>query len=126
VNPRTPAPIVRNLTISFLYPPFHAENAAEAEACGRANSGVATALDLPVDGGEWMHLLDEDFGAVMPFTTVTLPEDNIYGLAPGPLSFGGFGYAALIKPLKRGNHTIDFHPEGEGAPPDSHAVITVG
>jgi hypothetical protein len=84
------------------------------------------ALSAPADETNPARTRREDFGAVMPFTTVTLPEHNIYGLAPGPLSFGGFGYAALIKPLKRGTHTIDFHPEGEGAPPDSHAVITVG
>jgi hypothetical protein len=106
-------------------PPFHAENAREAEACGFANRDVATVLDLRVDGGPWMHLKDDRFGAAMSFITVTLPEDNIYGLDPGPLSFGGWGYGALINPLKPGRHTIDFHPEGEGAPPDVHSVITV-
>lgn len=106
-------------------PPFHAENAAEAEACGRANVGVATAADLRVDGGPWMHLLDPAFAAAMPFVTITLPENNLYGLPAGPMSFGGYGYAALIKPLRPGRHTIDFHPEGEGAPPDVHSVITV-
>lgn len=107
--------------------PFHAENAAEAEACGRANSGAATALDLRVDGGPWLHLLDEDFAAVIPWTTVAWPENNVFGLPGGGLiSFGGYGYATLIKPLSVGQHTIDRHSEGEGAPPDDHALITVG
>jgi hypothetical protein len=107
--------------------PFHAENAAEAEACGRANSGAATALDLRVDGGPWLHLLDEEFAAVIPWTTVAWPENNIFGLPGGGLiSFGGYGYGALVNPLRVGRHTIDLHLEGEGAPPDSHAVITVG
>ena len=50
-----------------------------------------------------------------------------FGLPGGGLiSFGGYGYGALVNPLRIGQHTIDFHPEGEGAPPDTHAVITVG
>ncbi len=107
--------------------PFHAENAQQAEACGRANSGVATALDLRVDRGPTLHLLDDDFTAVMPWTTVAWPQDNIYGLpGGGTISFGGFGYAALINPLSRGTHTIDFTPKGEGAPPPTHSVIKVG
>jgi hypothetical protein len=107
--------------------PFFAANAADAEACGRANAGAATALDLSVDGGPVMHLLDDDFSAVMPYTTVPWPEDNIFGLpGGGTISFGGFGYAALVNPLSRGTHTIDFAPQGEGAPPPDHSVITVG
>jgi hypothetical protein len=106
--------------------PFHAENAAEAEACGRANAGVATALDLRVDGGPWLDLLDEDFGAVMPWTTVAWPEENIFGLPGGGLiSFGGYGYVAMVKPLRPGRHTIETHLAGEGAPPDTESVITV-
>jgi hypothetical protein len=108
--------------------PFFADDAATAGACGRANAGVATALDLSVDGGPVLHLLDDDFSAVMPFTTVAFPEDNIFGVpnGDGTISFGGFGYAALINPLSRGTHTIDFVPQGEGAPPPDHGVITVG
>ena len=107
--------------------PFHAESAQEAEACGRANAGVATALDLRVDGGRTLHLLDDDFSAVMPWTTVDWPQDNIYGLpGGGKISFGGFGYVALSNPLSRGTHTIDFTPKGEGAPPPTHSVITIG
>jgi hypothetical protein len=86
-----------------------------------------TALVLRVDDGSWLHLLDEDFAAVIPWTTVAWPENNIFGLPRGGLiSFGGYGYGALVKPLRVGQHTIDLHFEGEGAPPDSHAVITVG
>ena len=107
-------------------PPFHAEDAADAAACGRANSGVATALDLRVDAGPWLHLLDDDFAAAMPWTTVRLPENNIYGLPAGSMSFGGYGYGALIKALRRGRHTLDLHFAGEGAPPDSSSVVTVG
>jgi hypothetical protein len=107
--------------------PFHAESAEEAEACGRANSGVATVLDLRIDDGPWLHLLDDAYAAVIPWTTVPWPENNIFGLpGGGEISFGGYGYGALIKPLSRGTHTIDFHPEGEGAPPPTRSVITIG
>jgi hypothetical protein len=107
--------------------PYHAENAAEAEACGRANAGVAAALDLRVDDGPWLDLLDDDFAAVMPWTTVAWPEENIFDLPGGGLiSFGGYGYVALVKPLRPGRHTIAMHLEGEGAPPDTESVITVG
>jgi hypothetical protein len=107
--------------------PFHAENAKEAEACGRANIGVATGLDLRVDNGPTLHLLDDRFATAMPFTTVDWPEDNIYGLpGGGKISYGGYGFVALIDPLSRGTHTIDFTPSGEGAPPPTHSVITIG
>jgi hypothetical protein len=106
--------------------PFHAENERQATACGRANASVATGLDLSVDGGPVMHLLDDDFATSMPFTTVGWPEDNIYGLpGGGEISYGGYGWVALINPLSKGTHTIDFTPSGEGAPPPAHSVITV-
>ena len=107
--------------------PFHAENAAEAEACGRANAGSVTQLDMRIDGGPWLHLLDDAFGAVMPWTTVPWPEDNIFGLpGGGEISFGGYGYVVLIRPLSRGTHTIDQDFVGEGAPPPNTMTITVG
>jgi len=106
--------------------PFHADNEREATACGKANAGVATGLDLSVDGGPVMHLLDDDFATSMPYTTVPWPEDNIYGLpGGGTISYGGYGWVALIKPLHKGTHTILFTPSGEGAPPPTHSVITV-
>lgn len=107
-------------------PPFHADNEREATACGKANSDVATGLDLSVDGGPVMHLLDDEFATSMPYTTVPWPQDNIYGLpGGGKISYGGYGWVALIKPLKKGAHTIDFTPSGEGAPGPTHSVITV-
>jgi hypothetical protein len=107
--------------------PFHADDAAEAEACGRANVGVVDALDVRIDGGPWLHLLDDRFAAVIPWTTVPWPEDNIYGLpGGGEISFGGYGYAAMIRPLSRGTHTLEQSFEGEGAPPPSSNTITVG
>ena len=97
--------------------PFFADNAADAEASGRANAGAATALDLSVDGGPVMHLLDDDFSAVIPYTTVPWPEDNIFELpGGGTISFGGFGYAALMNPLPRRTHTIDYVPQGRVRP----------
>jgi len=85
-----------------------------------------TGLALSVDGGPVMDLLDDEFTTSMPFTTVPWPEDNIYGLpGGGTISFGGFGWVALIKPLNKGTHTIDFAGSGEGAPPPTHSVITV-
>jgi hypothetical protein len=75
-------------------PPFHADNEAQATECGRENSSVATGLDLSVDGGPVMHLLDDDFATSMPFTTVAWPEDNIYGLPGG----GKISYAATAGP----------------------------
>ena len=79
-----------------------------------------------MDDGAWLDLLDEDFSAVMPWTTVAWPEDNIFGLpGGGQISFGGYGYLTMIKPLRPGRHTLDVHFAGEGAPPDSRSVITV-
>jgi hypothetical protein len=106
--------------------PFHAESAEEAEACGRANAGVATSLRLRVDDGPWLELLDDRYAAVLPWTTVPWPENNIFGLpGGGEISFGGYGLGALLRPLPPGVHTIDFVPEGEGAPPPWHATITI-
>jgi hypothetical protein len=106
-------------------PPFHADTPAEAAACGFAGRTIVQALDLRVDGGPTLHLLDDAFGAFMPYTTVQLPDNNVYGFPAGPMSFGGYGYVALVNPLPVGQHTIDFHPEGEGAPPDVHTDVTV-
>jgi len=106
--------------------PFHADNQHEATACGRESSDVVTGLDLSVDGGPVMHLFDDDFATSMPFTTVAWPQDNIYDLpGGGKISYGGYGWVALIKPLRKGTHTIDFAGSGEGAPPPTHSVITV-
>ena len=74
-----------------------------------------------------MHLLDDDFSAMIPYTTVPLPQENILGVpGGGTISFGGFGYAALIDPLSRGVHTVDYAPQGEGAGPPVRWLITVG
>jgi hypothetical protein len=55
------------------------------------------------------------------------PEDNVYGLpGGGEISFGGYGYGALIRPLSRGTHTLEQRFEGDGAPPPSSNLITVG
>jgi hypothetical protein len=107
--------------------PFHAESAAEAEACGRANVGTVERLDIRVDGGPWLHLLDDAYATAMPWTTVPWPEDNIFGLpGGGEISFGGYGYVALLRPLSRGTHTIEQDFAGEGAPPPNTITITVG
>lgn len=107
-------------------PPFHAENEREAIACAKAASDVVTGLDLSVDGGPDMDLFDDEFATSMPFTTVPWPEDNIYGIpGGGTISYGGYGWVALIKPLKKGRHTVVLTSSGEGAPPPTRSVITV-
>jgi hypothetical protein len=107
-------------------PPFHAENQRQATACAKENSSVLEGLDLSIDGRPGLDLFDDDFTTSMPYTTVAWPEDNIYGLpGGGTISYGGYGWVALIKPLPKGRHTLVLTSSGEGAPPPTRSVITV-
>ena len=105
--------------------PFFAEDAASAEACGRANASTVSQLDIRIDGGPWLHGLDDAFAAAMPWTTVPWPEDNIFGL-PG----GGDLVRRLrlrrsdpAAPARHAHARADF--VGEGAPPPTTDIITV-
>jgi hypothetical protein len=64
------------------------------------------AISIAVDGGEPVDIRNPRFELLSPQRTVQLPEDNLLGVPAGPATFVAHGWAALVKKLRPGDHTI--------------------
>jgi hypothetical protein len=86
-------------------PFFGADEAAQRE-CAIAADEFFVAISIAVDGGEPVDIRNPRFELLSPQRSVVLPEDNLLGVPPGPATFVAHGWAALIKKLRPGEHTI--------------------
>jgi hypothetical protein len=86
-------------------PFFGADEAAQRE-CAIAADEFFVAISIAVDGGEPVDIRNPRFELLSPQRSVVLPEDNLLGVPPGRATFVAHGWAALIKKLRPGEHTI--------------------
>jgi hypothetical protein len=106
--------------------PFHADTPLEAALCGYREARRATEVTLTLDGGEPVSVLDRRFGVFMLPGRVTIPQNPIFGGTPGEIMrYGGYGFAAFIRPLPVGEHTLHTHFQINGQDADFDTAITV-
>jgi hypothetical protein len=106
--------------------PFHADTPLEAALCGLREARKATEATLTLDQGEPVSVLNARFGMFMLPGRVTLPEKPIFGGTPGEvMRYGGYGYAAFIRPLPVGEHSLHIHFKIGGEAADFDTAITV-
>jgi hypothetical protein len=101
-------------------PPFFGADEAAQRECAIAADEFFVAISIAVDGGEPVDIRNPRFELISPQRTVVLPEDNILGVPPGPATFVAHGWAALVKKLRPGEHTITV------VVTDSEGVTTTG
>jgi hypothetical protein len=94
--------------------PFYAVAPKEQRLCARANS-PETGMRLSVDHGPWIDLMQPQFTATTPPTTVHLPVDNIWGIAPRSGTITGYGWHAIIRNLRVGRHVWTAEIDVDGA-----------
>jgi hypothetical protein len=63
-------------------------------------------LDVTIDGTTLSN--PEAYRIDTPPFSVTLPEDNLWGVKQGSTRAAGDGYWLFLKPLPAGRHTIQF------------------
>lgn len=66
-------------------------------------------LEARIDGEVVKHL--EEYRALSEVFDLTFPEDNVYGVRPGITRSVCDGYWLFLKPLRSGQHQIDFKGE---------------
>jgi hypothetical protein len=100
-------------------PFFGADEEAQRE-CAVAVDEFFVAISIAVDGGEPLDIRNPRFELLSPQRSVVLPEDNFLGVPAGPATFVAHGWAALVKKLRPGEHTITV------VVTDSEGVTTTG
>jgi hypothetical protein len=89
-------------------PPFFGADEAEQRACALAfDQEFFVAASITVDDGEPVDVLNSRFEVFSPKRTVELPADNILGVPPQTATFTAHGWAAVVRKLRPGRHTID-------------------
>jgi hypothetical protein len=110
-------------------PPYFGATEEEQRRC-IVDSLRATPFDailVSIDGGPPVNIGVESFLAVSGQGTVDLPDPNILGVPGNPqATFVAAAYAALLRPLPPGNHTIAVTIVGGAfAGPPTRAVVNV-
>ena len=72
---------------------------------GRGDEFFVSAT-ITVDDGPTVDLLSPRFEVISPQRTVQLPPDNFLGVDPQTATFVAHGWAALVRGLRPGQHTI--------------------
>jgi hypothetical protein len=132
-RPATQAPAectVRPGTSVFLFggwvfcdpvelPPFYAVTAREQRRCAvdvlhtHPAFAAVDAILVTVDGRRPVDIKRERYVAVSPQGTAQLPAGNVLGVAAQETTFVTAGYVAMLRPLRRGVHTITVEVVGE-------------
>ncbi len=66
-------------------------------------------LEAHIDGVKITHL--EEYRALSEVFDLTFPEDNVYGVKPGTTRSVCDGYWLFLRPLRSGQHRIEFRGE---------------
>lgn len=88
-------------------PPFFGADEQAQRACALAfDQEFFQSAHLTVDDGEAVDILNPRFELFSPQRTVELPENNFLGVPPQTATFTAHGWAALVRKLRPGEHTI--------------------
>jgi hypothetical protein len=87
--------------------PFFGEDAQAQRECALAfNADYFVSGTITVDDGKAVDVLNARFAVVSPQQTVDLPVDNPLGVPPQTATFVAAGWAAVVRGLTPGEHTI--------------------
>ena len=95
-------PVV-NFTISFAENP-NLKTESDLISHARSNIDDIAKKEVNIDGIKIQNL--DKYRVQSSIFTVTFPENNIYGVDPGPTKGISDGYWVFLKPLIPGNHNI--------------------
>jgi hypothetical protein len=87
-------------------PPFFGGDEAAQRACAVAADEFFVAANITVDNGEPVDFRNPRFELISPQRTVELAADNFLGVPPQTATFVAHGWAALVRKLRLGDHTI--------------------
>jgi hypothetical protein len=77
---------------------------AELRSCAKEDQDQVNSLKLIIDGVSLSNV--SKYRVASPFFNYTLPENNNLGLDPQVTQVVSDGYWIILKPLAKGNHTI--------------------
>ncbi|HEV7978866.1 hypothetical protein, partial [Amycolatopsis sp.] len=86
--------------------PLFPQTEAEQLACAIAGDQAIHEINITVDGGETINIVQPRFEVSSPQRTVQLPPDNVLGAPAGPATVTAHAWAAVIRKLRPGQHTI--------------------
>ena len=86
--------------------PYNFETEPEQLACAVAVDQAIHELNITIDKGETINIVRPRFEVASPQTTVLLPEENQFGVPAGPATFTAHAWAAVIRRLRPGQHTV--------------------
>jgi hypothetical protein len=105
-------------------PPFYAVGQAGQRACAREGDQVVEAARFTLDG-ETTDLRTSRYEVFSRQASVMLPEANIVGVQPQPMTFTAHGWAALVPALSPGEHVLRHDLTIAGETHTSTTVIRV-
>ena len=83
---------------------------------------------VPVDDLDDFRVCRTSLCFNSPIFTVVLPPDNILGVPAGPATSMSDGFYVMLRPLRKGKHSIHFHgfiPAANFAVDVSYAPLTI-
>ncbi len=87
-------------------PPFFGGDEEAQRACAIVADEFFVAARITVDNGKTVEMLNPRFEVISPQQTVELPADNVFGVPPQTATLVAHGWAALVRGLGPGEHTI--------------------
>jgi hypothetical protein len=87
-------------------PPFFGADETAQRECAVAVDEFFVAISIALDGGEPVDIRKPRFELISPQRAVVLPENNFLGVPAGPATIVAHAWAALVKKLRPGQHTV--------------------
>jgi hypothetical protein len=87
-------------------PPYYGKTEAEQLACAIESDRAIEAIEVAVDGRRAVDIVRRRFEVASPQRAVQLPAGNNLGVPAGPATFTAHGWAAMIRGLRPGLHTV--------------------
>jgi hypothetical protein len=123
--------VVANECSTLEPPPFFGSNEAELRACASAGfedvfgEAAGATYSVTIDGRSVKDL--PGYRSISPLFSITLPDDNIYGLPPGTGDSVSDGVFVMLEPLSVGTHRLEMHFDlpAFGGPSDENYTLIV-
>lgn len=87
-------------------PPFFAVGRVAQRVCARELNTAILSIGLAVDGNDPVEIIRPTFAVSPPQRRVVIPADSALGLPAGPATFTADGWAAVLRHLEPGTHTV--------------------
>jgi hypothetical protein len=104
-------------------PPYFGRTEEELRACAAAAVDEITQFEARVDGQEVANL--DQYRTTSPLFTLTLPENNGFGVEPGVANAVAESYSFIVAPPPPGEYEIAWSTTFPGATEPYGATVTV-